>query len=378
MFLTREERQPLGGVFSYWLPSMITGGAWLCCLWMWLTSVWLIAGADRSLAETGWFGAASGLGVLFFCGRAGKWLPSLLTGMVVGAIGFAAWGLRPDTSPLWPWIVAWLAAASLAGGIVDAAGRERAVPPPWRYVLAEALRIPITVIFIVLFAGLLSIQVASLGDIGYRDWARPLVALGTMPWVKGIFLGLVWILPMGIVAALVRRQRVLIGSLRYALVWVARPLLPVLAVICAAFAVNLALRPDLVSVQGYLPALKALPVALGLCAVLVYQTGDIRRPPLWLRLTMSVTPVVLLAMVWPMLSVLPVLVQGGLSAQVVLAFSDTILVAVLAVLLLAGVFSQMIPGRQRWMPVLAPVLTGFLALIALWPLLIGGLMRLGL
>lgn len=348
MFVTREEREPLGGVFSYWLPVSAAGAL---VLYAWGSVSFLSAMDmyfDQRVGMALWAAGAAFAATLFFLGGKGRWVKSLIAALVIGAL-----------SALWVWLgytmlagFAWLPAVALAAGIIDQRGQAAGLWPDWPIVFARLVAIPVTVVMFAFIAALVTIPALAVMDIGGLE-VQEAEGLELVLVVGGLALA-------GLLAAFVRRQRVLIGAVRYALIWTAQFVLPVALVIGTVLIGNIALNPMGTGPVGE-AALSWLPVVIGITAVLLYQTGHMRAPGLFLISVMSLTPLVLGALLYG-----PFWITGTVGE---LQRPTVLVLAALCLCLLISVLSQPF-YRKAWLAPLASMLVVLTGLCALLPVIV--------
>ncbi|NHK29321.1 hypothetical protein FF098_015490 [Parvularcula flava] len=351
MFVTREEREPLGGIFSYWLPVSAAGALVLYAL----VSVSFLSAMhtwfDQKMGMSIWAAGASLAATLFFLGGKGRWLKTLIASLVIGAMTGAWVWLGHD----WPGAFAWLFAVALAAGIIDQRGQAAGLWPDWPIVFARLVAIPVTVIMFAFIAALVTIPAFAVMDIGGIE-VQEAEGLELVLLAGGLALA-------GLLAAFVRRQRVMIGAVRYALIWAAQFVLPVTLVIALVLVANIALSPAGTGPVGE-AALGWLPYIIAVAGVLLYQTGHARAPGLFLRSVMSLTPFVLAALLYGSFRITGD--AGGMLKPAAL-----VLMA-LCLCLLIGVGSQPF-FRKAWMAPLAPMLVMLTGLCAVLPLIVTGI-----
>jgi len=348
MFVTREEREPLGGIFSYWLPVSAAGALVVYAL----VSVSFLSAMDayfdQRVGMSLWGAGAALTATLFFLGGKGRWLKSVLAALVIGALS-GAWVWLDYTMLA---VFAWLPAVALAAGIIDQRGQAVGLWPDWPIVFARLVAIPVTVVMFAFIAALVTIPALAILDISGIELKEAEGMELILPAV-GVALA-------GLLVAFVRRQRVLIGAVRYALIWVAQFVLPVALVIALVLIGNIALNPMGTGPVGE-AALRWLPVVIGVTAVLLYQTGHTRAPGLLLRSVMSLTPIVLGALLYGAFW------MTGNAGE--LLKPGVLVLMALCLCLLVGVVSQPF-FRKVWMAPLAPMLVVLTGLCAVLPAIV--------
>ncbi|GGD08277.1 hypothetical protein [Aquisalinus flavus] len=354
MFVTREEREPLGGVFSYWLPVSAAGALVLFAAASVFFPEATPTSSDQRVGIVFWAAGAAVAATLFFLGGKGRWRKSLIAALTIGSL-----------CGTWVWLghvmlagLVWLPAVALAAGIVDQRGKTSSLWPDWPIVFARLVAIPVTVLMFAFIAALVTIPALAIMDIGDIEMQEA-AGIGIVLVAGGLAVA-------GLLAAFVRRQRVLIGAVRYALIWAAQFVLPVALVISLVLIGNVALSPTGTGPFG-MAALGWLPLVIAVSALLIYQTGHMRAPGLFLRLMMSLTPFILGALLYCSYWVVADQGAGPIGAGT-LSLSTLVLIA-LCVFLLAGVLSQPF-FRKQWMAPLAPLLVVLTGLCAVLPLVV--------
>lgn len=370
MFVTREERQPLGGLVSYWLPAIITGGAWIGLIGLALA---LITVSSQEVSRVHWIAVGAGAGfagTLFLTGRAGKWLPALIGALgVAGLMALACLMYSPYPAYAFALITSWLAATGLVGAMVD---NGRFAIPPWRLVFLQLVRIPVIILLLVMFCGLLGVMVLAVADLGSvvgRDGLDALVGDGLAGDARTLQLILTGgvVLMTGLLAAVVRRQRVMVGSIRYAMIWLSQFLLPVAEVIAVVMMLNYTLDPQAMDMGVFSTGTALLCAVIALTSVLVYQTGEGRMPGLWLGIAVSLAPLILGWLIWGALTgPMQQLIAVYPASILPIFLEETFLLALYAVFLGVAVVTQPFSGKV-WMNVLGPLLTLLTGIAAFYP-----------
>ena len=359
MFVTREERQPLGGLLSFILPML--GFGLLATVSLWLPLPGYLNGLLATLGLT-----------LLYLWRTDRLGATLIVSVAVAAtiageaalVDAAAGGLGAFAL-----LLSWICLAVLAGAMLDDIDGGLVVPPAWRHVFPRLVSLPIMVVvlwLLMLLAGFILLAVLQVANLVNADAGAGFDSVlgGLSASSSPVLLALAG-LSLGASAAAIRFQRSLVGAVRYALLAVSRYLLPVAAVITLTAWV--ASRDEYVySVEDRAALCLAGAASILVTILLVYADGRARRPSAWLQLWVITGAAVAGLALIPQLSL--VLAAGGIvvsGSTVVTAVALLFLAAILA-----GLASDFIPGQRRWMPLLAPVNTALMLLIGILPVLL--------
>ncbi|MGV6801625.1 MAG: hypothetical protein ACWA5L_06865 [bacterium] len=369
MFVTEEERLKFGGLLGFYVPMMIIGGLASLSIWYSQTNNPAFPGSKvYAMAAVIFFSS------LLFLWRAGQWARALLSAALTAAVvtvSAALLDLEGAISPslsLSMILASWFVLVVFFGASLDERRANWLYPPAYRTIFARALILPPVLMVLALFLGLFSILMAALfqmsapfvedmlaGEVAsLREQANPIMATG----VTGVFLGAA--------TALVRNQRVLLGAVRYAILFLARYLMPVLAVIAlsliAAMLVNGEFAGFPVAPKDHLALVFVHLILLN--TWLVYQNGEGPHPPLWLGAGVVVGFGAAVILALPHLMVLSSTFPPSLDQYWLLILALTMSVFGI------GIVSGLVPISKNWMPILGPLLIGLFMIIACSPILI--------
>lgn len=239
---------------------------------------------------------------------------------------------------------------------------ESGAPPRYPDVFFHGITLPLIAGGAKLFAGLSLVLLFV--------WARLLKELDVTffnklfqePWFILPFLGAVG----GVSIAMMRGQQAVLGALRFVLLLLAR----ILILITALFSITLLL---VLLTKGVGPVFdrphpSAWMLALSLAGMLifngVYQNGEGAPPALWLRIATIITLVGFPVYAWLAFAALGLRIsEYGLTPARIIALAVNGLVAVYALVCLAGLASEIKWRAQRWMAPIGPLNT---AMATLW------------
>ncbi|WP_306252917.1 hypothetical protein [Parvularcula sp. IMCC14364] len=363
MFVTAEERQPLGGFLTFLLPMLVVGiGAGIAVglpLPEMVKSLISIAAAN-----------------FLYLWRASKPLGTVGVTVLVTAVMVLSFHLA---GPGWLSALAWISLLALAGAMIDDPAAGLTVPPAWRAVFARLTSLPLILLMVFFLGGLFVLMLTALFQVSLSfgpsgaagGGAETLIQSLTDEWSLFALGGGGLILAS--VVALVRLQRAVIGALRYAVMLACRWLLPVLSVVSLVFLVsapgNAAYSSDTLLAVSLVFA-SVLLVAVNL----VCADGASQGPPLWIRMSVWFAAVVILLMAVMQLTTILGFAGDGAGAELWAGYAVPVLiVAIAGFCLLAALLSGVLPGRDSWLPwlpVLNTVLVTLIGFSPLWSLIL--------
>jgi hypothetical protein len=389
MFVAREEKIPLGGLFGLIIPSAFIGAASLAGGYSFLARV--IEDPDQTFATVTFLMLLAQSLALFsvtliLTGRQSRWLLAILLSVLVALISImptlvVSW-LGMDGKLGWDQaaivfadpglITAYFAALVLAKTVIDQ-------PPDtglldYRGIFLNAITLPVLLVIVVLAGGLLSILLSSLYSmmgLFQEGWSERLPSL-----TETVLLAIAGGVAGAFIAAM-RMQRVVIGVVRYGLLLVMRFALPVVAVISAVAIILMISENNGQNFREWIAPIDPLfwSTFLLFAFALVYQNGQGAKPALWLR-----------ASAWAVLLGLPFFLIPPLlrSLEDVKNIADMSawlypygLLFLVTLSVLAGLVSEIYWRAEKWMP---PVRYGFRAvwiIAALMPIFVAGTILLG-
>ena len=373
MFVAREERVSLGGLFGLIIPSAVIGAVGLVGAYRVLTE-----GSDPSSVTAGFVGLFSIS--LILTGRQSRWLLALLLSAVVGLLSALPFivGLWQNTEGVFAvadwgrYFVAYYAALVLAKTVIDQP--EDTGLFDYRGIFLNAITLPVLLVIVVLAGGLLSILLSSLYSmmgLFQEGWSERLPSL-----TETVLLAIIGGVAGAFIAAM-RMQRVVIGVVRYGLLLVMRFALPVVAVISAVAIIVMIGENSGQDFRDWIAPVDPLfwSAFLLFAFALVYQNGQGAKPGLWLR-----------ASAWAALLGLPFFLTPPLlrsleDVKTIAGMSGWLypygLLFLLTLGALAGLLSETYWRAKKWMP---PVRYGFRIvwmLAALMPVFMAGAILLG-
>ena len=358
MFLTEEERRPLGGFALFFLPLVVSGGAAALCL------SFASAGSGPSLWDH--LTLAVGLSLVAFLFLYKPSVPgrSVLAAVLTGLFTTLSWQLTGHLAreAILPFALSAYAALSLAGGWVNHHADHRpGFLPAYRYVFVMALSLPVWGMILFLFSLLIGLMGVAVFGAAESWWQSREVTLSSV-LLSAIAGGIA-----GGLLAVVRMQRVLLGTLRFSLLWLARFLLPVAVVV--AFSLLLA--------TGYPPPATAagLGSASGILLLvwLNFQDGEGRRPALWLRGAVWLGVVLAAILVTPLIHT--TFFPDGPGGETVSVLYLAALTGAASLVAFMAILSELNFASRRWMPAAAPLISLLLVLVAFGPLILGAALR---
>ncbi len=348
MYVTAEERQPLGGGVTFLLPMLAAGtGGGLAVgfsLPELVTTVLVIAGLN-----------------FLYLWRASKPVSSLLAAVAVAVVvtmslHFAGGG--------WLVMLAWICLLAFEGAATDNPDAFWSVPS-WRAIFARLSSLPIMIAVVAFLAGLLFLMLTAvfqasltLGDT--RLGGDAMLQTLAEQWNR-LALAMAGFVLAGLVA-LVRSQRALVGAVRYAVMLASRYLLSVLSVVSLAFLVSAMGNPAYTN-ESLMTGVMMFAVLLLVTANLVYADGSSQLPPLWIRLSLWLSGIVLACLA----VVLVMGLLGGAGTDTLAVVSGERLIAVIVIVLAAsGLMISLVSGlfmrKSGWLP-LMPHLNRLLILV---------------
>ncbi|MCI5045945.1 MAG: hypothetical protein MRY59_00470 [Aquisalinus sp.] len=348
MYVTAEERQPLGGGVSFLLPMLAAG-----------TGTGLAVGLSLPEVVTTVL-VIVGLNFLYLW-RASKPVSSLIAAVAVAmvvtvSLHFAGVG--------WLVILAWICLLAFEGAATDNPDAFWSVPS-WRAIFARLSSLPIMIAVVAFLAGLLFLMLTAvfqasltLGDT--RLGGDAMLQTLAEQWNR-LALAMAGFILAGLVA-LVRSQRALVGAVRYAVMLAGRYLLPVLSVISLAFLVS-AIGNPVYTQETRTAGVMMFAITLLVTIILVYADGSSRLPPLWIQLSLWLSGLTLACLA----TVLAAGLFGSASGDETVVTSDqspiSVMIIVLATLgLMVSLMSGLFYRQSRWLPLL-PHLNRVLVLI---------------
>ncbi len=357
MFVAREEKLSLGGLFGLIIPSAFVGAAGLA------GSYYFLAQAE----EAGWpFVIAGFLGLfsiaLILIGRQSRWLLAILLSALVGLFSVlpSIAGFLQNVEGVFAvtdwghFLIAFYAALVLAKTVIDQPSDTGLLD--YRGIFLNAITLPVLLVIAVLAGGLLSILLSSLYSmmgLFQEGWSERLPSL-TETVLLTIGGGVA-----GAFIAAMRMQRVVIGVVRYGLLLVMRFALPVVAVISAVAIILMISENSGQNFREWIAPIDPLfwSAFLLFAFALVYQNGQGAKPALWLRASAWA---VILAL--PFFLVPPLLRSleevGNIAALVAWLYPHGLLL-LLGLTVFAGLGSEFYWRAKKWMP---PVRYGFRAI----------------
>ncbi|MCI5043282.1 MAG: hypothetical protein MRY72_01175 [Aquisalinus sp.] len=334
MYVTTEERQPLGGVLTFLLPMLAAG-----------VGGGLTVGLSLPEVVTSFFVIAA-LNFLYLW-RTSKPVSSLLAAGAVAAVvtvslHFAGFG--------WLVVIAWISLLAFEGAATDDPDVIWSVPS-WQKIFARLSSLPIMVAVVIFLAGLLFLMLTALFQVGLtirntglggeailqtlaEEWSM-LALAGTGFIVAGL-------------VAMVRSQRALVGAVRYALMLTSRYMLPVLSVISLAFLVSAAGNPAYTR-ETLMAGVMMFAIILLVVTNLVYADGSSRSPPPWIQLSVWLSGAVLVCQSG-------VLLMGLLGEATEVSAPNPValtLIVIAATALSISLVSGLFIRKSDWMPLLA-------------------------
>ncbi len=370
MFVAREEKLSLGGLFGLIIPSAFIGAASLAGGFSFLGRA--IESPDQTFTTITFLMLFAQFLALFsvtliLTGRQSRWLLAILLSALVALVSIlptlaVSW-LGMDGELRWdqtiafadPGLVAaYYAALVLAKTVIDQ-------PPDtglldYRGIFLNAITLPVLLVIVVLAGGLLSILLSSLYSMmglfqeGFRLRLPSLTETVLLAIVGGV---------AGAFIAAMRMQRVVIGVVRYGLLLVMRFALPVVAVISAVAIILMISENSGQNFREWIAPIDPLfwSAFLLFAFALVYQNGQGAKPALWLRASAWA---VILAL--PFFLVPPLLRSlegaGNIAALVAWLYPHGLLL-LLGLTVFAGLGSEFYWRAKKWMP---PVRYGFRAI----------------
>ncbi len=356
MFVAREEKLSLGGLFGLIIPSAFIGAAGLAGSYYFLAQAEGAGWSSVIASFVGLFSIA-----LILIGRQSRWLLAILFSALVAlfsVLPFIAgfWQNEEGSFAVIDWghfLIAFYAALVLAKTVIDQ-------PPDtglldYRGIFLNAITLPVLLVIVVLAGGLLSILLSSLYSMmglfqeGWSD-RLPSVTETVLLTIGGGVAG-------AFIAAM-RMQRVVIGVVRYGLLLVMRFALPVVAVISAVAIILMISENSGQNFREWIAPIDPLfwSAFLLFAFALVYQNGQGAKPALWLRASAWA---VILAL--PFFLVPPLLRSlegaGNIAALVAWLYPYGLLL-LLGLTVFAGLGSEFYWRAKKWMP---PVRYGFRA-----------------
>ncbi len=364
MFVTQPERQPLGGFFSFVLPMCVFGILAVLVKAPDFTEANFPAAAFLrtlpALVSTSVFALALSLLYLWHPARiAATSLAALAVALLATAVlHHGEGGAR---------LLSWAAFLVLAGAATDDTESGLELPPAYRFVFPRLVSLPLMIIVVTIFATLFSVMLAAAfqATMSIRSPdAGPALLLPDIngsPALVGLLLFGTF---LGIVVALIRYQRALIGSFRYALLVASRYLLPVICVVAMTF-----LLTSVGNANEERGAYFVMTVILLITVNLVYVDGTLAKPPAWIRVSVFVAAIVLLLLLWSQFGMAKAMADASrVTSDYGSIFYQLILTIFATFALVVGVISDSIGKSDRWMPALAPLNIAVIGLIGFAPL----------
>lgn len=170
--------------------------------------------------------------------------------------------------------------------------------------------------------------------------------------------------------ALMRRQNAVLGALRFLLLLFSRIAMPITALFSVTFILVLIVNGTAAVFDRAYPGATMLALALTGMLIFngVYQNGEGKPPPLWLRLSTIITLLALPVCVGLAGYALWLRVESyGLTPPRIAGLAITGLACAYGVVGLIGVLSEIRWRTERWMPVIAPLNT---AMAIVWTLVL--------
>ncbi len=240
---------------------------------------------------------------------------------------------------------------------------EEGAPPPYSQVFFHGLTMPLIAGGANIFAGLALILLFA--------WARLLKELDVNffnklfqePWFILPFLGAIG----GISIAMMRGQQAVLGALRFILLLFCRIAILITALFSITLILVLLTKGTGILFDTSFPSPTTIIIVLALGGMLffngVYQNGEARPPPPWLRL-----PTIITLIGFPIYTSLAFysfmlrIGEYGLTPPRIAGLAITGLVAAYSVVCLAGLLTELNWRSKRWMPLVAPLNTGMAVL----------------
>ena len=357
MFVAREEKLSLGGLFGLIIPSAFVGAAGLAGSYYFLAQA---EGAGWPFVIAGFLGLFSI--ALILIGRQSRWLLAILLSALVGLFSVlpSIAGFLQNVEGVFAvtdwghFLIAFYAALVLAKTVIDQPSDTGLLD--YRGIFLNAITLPVLLVIAVLAGGLLSILLSSLYSmmgLFQEGWSERLPSL-TETVLLTIGGGVA-----GAFIAAMRMQRVVIGVVRYGLLLVMRFALPVVAVISAVAIILMISENSGQNFREWIAPIDPLfwSAFLLFAFALVYQNGQGAKPALWLRASAWA---VILAL--PFFLVPPLLRSlegaGNIAALVAWLYPHGLLL-LLGLTVFAGLGSEFYWRAKKWMP---PVRYGFRAI----------------
>ena len=376
MFVTREERQPLGGFFTFILPMMVFGMLAVLPVQIAIVGIEPFGGLLSTVLPR-WAGAVLSVFALslLYLWRPATALESIISALAVSALILLQYYLLNQDQAFTGRmiLVSWACLLALAGAALDASTFRSL--PPFHLIFTRLVTLPIIVGVVILLTGMFSLMLAAIFQAS--NSVNPALAeqgslfLSNTGELTGLLILTVLGVFLGMAVAVVRYQRSLVGAVRYAILVSSRYTLPVTLVfaIAAFFA--------LLDQQAYAPAEGAafsfaVAMLLLLNLFLVYADGRLSKAPFWLRCVSGVTILTSGVLLWPQFSGLAKQISAqGLVSDLSGVIFFSLAGALLGLSALLGYVSDFLPGSRRWMPLLSELLRAMILVLGLLPILIG-------
>jgi hypothetical protein len=360
MFVSDTEREGPGGVFTFLLPMCLFGaGAGFAMS----QAGSMVDEVGTALPEVLWgvFGVACI--VLLFIWRAQRPVTAGVAALVVGGLFVLMQSVATDTvSQGWLPVGVFFASLVLARALTD----QRSLAwPAFPDVFPPIVTLPIILLLATLALGFFLFILYTVVELLGQNLTEVLSGQsGSLPVAAAITgfgaLG-------GAVFAFIRYQRVLVGAVRYAVLWLARLLLPAMAVIGVMLLLSRLMEYG--AALSYDDPVTAYRVGglMLLAVMLVYQDGLLAPPALWLRV--SAIFCIILGTVLLLPALLAQTSLGGLKPDQLLGVGLAIAYGSFAFI---GLVSGLVTRAGRWMPLLAPLSVVWLVALAAMPLVLWG------
>ncbi len=359
MFITRYERQPLGGFFTFILPMVLFGilAAVPLGLNIFGGDVDLLADVPgRALQWLSIFAAS-----LLYLWHFSHGFKVLAVALVISGLTLLGFILNAPAGSV---LLGWGALLILGGALANDTEGSLLQVPSYQAIFPRLVSLPLMLVLILLFSLLFGLLITASFQAGMVMTATDLGTGELIPEITGvtrIAVFSVFGVFLGVVSALIRYQRALIGSVRYAVLVAARYVLPFITVIGLMLFFAM-LDPYEYTLADRAAAAEVMAIILLTSIMLVYVDGSLPKPPLWLRLTAFLTLITIGLLLLPGLNL-------ALAGEQTWAQSFSYLLTALAGLfLLFGKASDLFSRADTWMPLLAPLCVFYFLIISVSPI----------
>ncbi len=351
MFVTQNERLPLGGVLTFLIPMTLIGAL---AGYFLPANITIYECGERCSLISSEIELNDFLFLicipLLFVWRGGRPFSSMLASVLLAAFFVLAIGSGFSLWVQFSIVVALAFAVTIVGRpdfVESMAGIFS-----YSYLFPSLINVQIIAFCFQIAVGLLAILTVSLFLMVDRSSAPELIGVSNYLTVWGRELNGLWSAIVGGIAgvlmAFLRAQRALVGALRYALLLGARYLFPVVVLIAWVFILATFNNPkytqsNIVDIWLFLATLLLVAVAL------VYVDGSQGAPKLWLRMSMWFAAITVPVLLLPSLTVFTDLASSsGIGNQF-----QILILCFASVALLFNVVLDLTIRTQRWMPLMA-------------------------